>query len=276
MIFPAAAWRWAWWMGWLVLLKAAAVADSASPAPLNPSDRKAALAAQGRHVFERNCVVCHGRWGDGRGEMARGMQPKPRRFTSGIFKYRSTPSGFLPTDSDLERTIRNGVGGTSMPAFGGLLNGRDIEAVIETVKAFSSKWDHAENHSLPLILPPAPEWLEEATEMRRHAALGASVFQVNCAPCHGVVGRGDGPAAANLEDDWGQPTPPADLTAPSLHGGPAAEDIYRTLVTGLNGTAMPSFLETTTPEDRWNLIAWILSARRDRTSSTNARAGAEP
>ena len=77
-------------------------------------------------MYERQCVICHGRWGDGRGDMARGMIPRPRRFTAGVFKYRSTPSGFLPTDADLARTIRGGIAGTSMPVFAGVLSERDV------------------------------------------------------------------------------------------------------------------------------------------------------
>src|SRR4051812_24216660 len=71
---------------------------------------------KGRYIYERNCAVCHGKWGDGNGEMAKGMVPRPRTFTAGIFKYKSTPSSFLPMDEDLMRTISGGVPGTSMPA----------------------------------------------------------------------------------------------------------------------------------------------------------------
>ena len=239
----------------------------------SPARRAGVLAQQGRYVYERNCVICHGRYGDGRGEMARGMQPKPRRFTAGVFKYRSTPSGFLPSEADLERTIRNGIAGTSMPSFAGLLTQRDIESVIETVKTFSSKWDHAGNQSRPLTIPTVPDWFEVDADLLRHARSGAAVYQVNCAPCHGTQGRGDGIAAPNLENDWGEPTPPADLTASTLRCGPGSEDIYRTLATGLNGTPMPSFLESTTDSDRWNLTAWILAARRARAARTSSTEG---
>ena len=202
--------------------------------------------------------------------MARGMIPKPRRFTAGVFKYRSTPSGFLPTDADLARTIRGGVASTSMPVFAGLLSERDVESVIEAVKTFSSRWDHAENRAPALPMPAPPEWLEDAEALGRHAAAGAPVFLANCAPCHGLSGRGDGPAAPNLENDWGEPTPPANLTAPLLRCGPGPEDIYRTLVTGLNGTPMPEFLSATTESQRWDLVAWILAARASRSGAAES------
>ena len=232
-----------------------------------------ALAAQGRHVYERQCVLCHGRWGDGRGDMARGMAPKPRRFTAGVFKYRSTPSGFLPTDADLARIVRGGIAGTSMPSFAGLLGQRDVDAVIETVKTFSSKWDHAGNHANALPLPTPPAWLADDESLKRHAAAAAPLFLTACAPCHGPSGRGDGSAAGNLENDWGEPTPPADLTSSVLRCGPGPEDVYRTLVTGLNGTPMPGFLEATTEGQRWDLVAWVLSARATRQPGGTATNG---
>jgi hypothetical protein len=85
-----------------------------------------ALQPQGRYVFQRNCAVCHGAFGDGRGEMGREIQPRPRDFNRGLFKYRSTPPGKLPTNEDLERTIRDGLAGTAMPMFQNLTD-REIK-----------------------------------------------------------------------------------------------------------------------------------------------------
>jgi mono/diheme cytochrome c family protein len=247
--------------------------QAADPTPSTTGQASTALAAQGRHVYERHCILCHGRWGDGRGDMARGMAPKPRRFTAGVFKYRSTPSGFLPTDADLARTIRGGIAGTSMPSFAGLLSQRDVDAVIETLKTFSSKWDHADNQAAALRMPAPPAWLEEDDSLKRHAAAAAPLFLTACSPCHGPAGRGNGPAAGTLENDWGEPTPPADLTSAVLRCGPGPEDIYRTLVTGLNGTPMPGFLEATTEGQRWDLVAWILTARTTRQTAGTSTNG---
>ena len=99
---------------------------------------------------------------------------------------------------------------------------------------------------------------------------GQQRYDIYCAPCHGLSGRGDGPAAPNLENDWGEPTPPANLTAPLLRCGPGPEDIYRTLVTGLNGTPMPEFLSATTESQRWDLVAWILAARASRSGAAES------
>lgn len=224
---------------------------------LGPDD---SLVAEGRFVFERNCAVCHGKWGDGRGEMAVGMVPRPRKFTSGTFKFRSTPSGSLPTDADLVRTIRGGLFGTSMPTFQHLPD-RDLRAVVEYLKTFSKKWLNSENYANSVTIPNAPPWLNDPGASAVHIRAGRSLFVANCQPCHGPEGRGNGPAAAELEDEWGQPAVPADLTQPSLKSGAEPRDIYRVLVTGLNGTPMPSFLEATTESQRWDLVAFILSLR---------------
>jgi len=250
------------WLGfgvalWLLLGGFGADAPKPSVRRLGPDD---SLVAEGRFVFERNCAVCHGKWGDGRGEMAVGMVPRPRKFTSGTFKFRSTPSGNLPTDADLVRTIRGGLFGTSMPTFQHLPE-RDILAVVEYLKTFSKKWLLSENYSDPVIIPNIPAWLADRNELGPHLSAGRNLFVATCQPCHGPEGRGNGPAAADLEDDWGQPSVPADLTLPSIKSGTEPRDIYRVLVTGLNGTPMPSFLESTTETQRWDLVAFVLSLR---------------
>jgi len=63
-----------------------------------------------RRVYEVNCAACHGVESDGNGPAARMFVTRPRDFRSGIFKFRSTPSGSLPTDEDLfwhDRTARS-------------------------------------------------------------------------------------------------------------------------------------------------------------------------
>jgi hypothetical protein len=50
------------------------------------------------------------------------MFPRPRDFSSGKFKYKSTAAGEPPTDEDLLRTIRDGLPASAMPYFAGLLS----------------------------------------------------------------------------------------------------------------------------------------------------------
>src|SRR4051794_10882813 len=119
----------------LALLRAAKAGDA--DAVFTRPDRS--LYPEGGFVYERNCLICHGELGDGRGEMAAEMPIKPRSFRTGLFKYRSTPWGKLPTTDDLMRTIREGRSGTAMGQFTSLTE-EQTRAVAEYVKSFSRKW----------------------------------------------------------------------------------------------------------------------------------------
>lgn len=229
------------------------------PALFRRPDRE--LFDQGRYVYEQHCVVCHGPRGEGDGEMAPDLPIKPRRFRSGLFKYRSTPWGKLPTDEDLLRTIRGGRTGTAMGMFT-FLSERELRAVVEYVKSFSRAWRKAENYAEPIALPDEPKWLRDPAEVTRRAEAGRETFQSACATCHGTAGDGRGLAAATLRDDAGQPAPPADLRLPHLRSGDEPLDIYRVLMTGLNGTPMVSFAETLPEPQKWDVVAYILSLRQ--------------
>ncbi len=89
----------------------------------------------GRRVYETYCIGCHGDNGLGDGEAAAFLNPKPRNFVSGNFKYfHSGEPGPLPLDSSLETTIRNGVPGSAMPPFP-LLSDQEVKEVISYIKS---------------------------------------------------------------------------------------------------------------------------------------------
>lgn len=72
---------------------------------------------EGQQLYSAYCSNCHGFKGDGKGELAYLLYPKPRDFSIGSFKLRSTSSGNLPTLKDLVKTITKGMPGTAMPSF---------------------------------------------------------------------------------------------------------------------------------------------------------------
>ena len=215
---------------------------------------------QGRAVYLKNCVPCHGRAGDGRGEMGLTVRPRPRDFRAAVFKFRSTPSGFLPTDEDLARTIHAGLTGTAMPTFQ-TRRENEVRAVIAYVKSFSSRWRKAENYAAPLPWPAQPNWFDDADEFALHAAKGKDLFTTACAPCHGAKGDGHGPSALELKDSFDEPVTPSDLRQP-LRCGPEPKDIYRVLATGLDGTPMPTFLGAFNEAQLWEIIAHSVELRR--------------
>ena len=103
--------------------------------------------------------------------------------------------------------------------------------------------------------PSAPDATSESIE------LGKKLYaETGCLKCHGDLGRGDGPSAPTLTDDLGQPIRAANLTQSwTFRGGPSREDIFRTMTTGLNGTPMPSFVDSLSTEQRWAITDYIAS-----------------
>jgi len=211
--------------------------------------------AHGKAVYERYCVSCHGERGDGAGAYAPYAAPKPRDFRKGLFKWRSTPTGALPLVSDLERTIRDGVYWSLMPAWYPLTKRARLD-VIAYIQTFSPRWQE-EKPGEPLPIPPEPSHTPES------AVRGRAVYEAqSCAKCHGEQGAGDGPSAKTLVDDWGDPDPPFDLTKGHMKGGTTGPDLYRVFMTGLNGTPMPSFADTIKPEEAWDLVHYMQTLGR--------------
>ena len=225
--------------------------------------------ALGGKVYRDNCVACHGEKGDGKGPQADRLKTKPRDFTGGVYKFRSTPSGSLPLDNDLVRTITRGVRGTAMLAQL-QLSKEETEAVVQYLKSFSSRFQN-EKAFPAIVIPPKPPVTSSLISS------GKSEYQeAGCDQCHGIAGKGDGPSTKDLRDDWGKPIPPADLTLKPFKSGPEPEDVYRTISTGLNGTPMPSYADALAPKERWALVAYILSiATREKPRGMMGLVGEE-
>ncbi len=212
-----------------------------------------ALLARGRNIYLHMCVFCHGKDGNGGGAAVEYLYPWPRDFRKGIFKFRSTPTGTLPRDEDLYRTIIRGVPGTSMPAWEAALSPEDTWALINLIKNFSPRFT-SEPASASIDIPEPPPATPET--LARGQALYA---EQKCGSCHGASGKGDGKLADSLMDAWKHSVFVHDITTPAyLKGGYSAKDIFRTLSTGLDGTPMESFAHL--PEaDRWALTHFIRS-----------------
>jgi mono/diheme cytochrome c family protein len=205
----------------------------------------------GAQVYRRYCVGCHGAMGDGNGENAQWIDPKPRDFTLATFKCRSTPTGTLPTDDDLYNAITRGFVTTNMPAWRPL--SPDLRAnLVAMVKSFSPKWQ-TEKAGTPIQIPTeTPASIDSILH-------GRELFQkMECWKCHGPAGRGDGPSAATLTDDKGNPIKPYDFSTGSrFMCGETNTDLYRIFMTGLDGTPMPSFADVIKPDEAWDLVHFL-------------------
>ncbi len=223
--------------------------DAALATPAN-----AEAASRGAKAYGRYCVSCHGEHGDGRGPSADWIDPRPRILTSGTFKFRSTPAGELPTDEDVFHTITNGLHHTNMPHWDAAteMERRDL---VQYLKTLSPRFA-SEPQGKSIVIPPRPAFTPALVTK------GKEVYaKMGCANCHGDGGKGDGSSASTLRDDWGFPVAPRDFTSGPLKVGDAPEDLYKTFITGLNGTPMPSFSDSITPEESWALVAYVRSLR---------------
>ena len=234
------------------------------PVPPNPT-----LLAHGEWVYRGLCIGCHGVAGDGNGavwELADRYAPehklprKPRDFTEAVFKIRSTPSGSFPTDVDLFKSISRGlVADHDMPSFK-FLPERDRWAVVAYIKTLSPRWEEeAEYQEDPVEIaePPLPD--------QAMLSAGKGVYErMQCAECHGPLGKGDGPSAPGLEDDAGLPIKPRDFgDAAQFVGDNSPKGVYQTFTTGLDGTPMPSFSDFLDEQQRWQLVWYVMSLRSD-------------
>lgn len=209
----------------------------------------------GEDVYRRYCIGCHGEKGEGKGKAASLLVVKPRNFTTGIFKFKSTPGGSLPTDEDLMQTITRGLPGSSMPSFI-LMPERERSAVVEYIKTFSERWKN-ESRQSPITIPVMPEYLASPESIRK----GKNVYIDNgCIVCHGEKGDGKGPAAIALKDVWDMPVKPRNFKRGIYRSGSTPKDIFRTLTTGIEGTPMPAFPHVP-EEDRWHVVSYLLSLK---------------
>jgi len=206
----------------------------------------------GREVYQARCVGCHGKEGDGNGLAATFLSPRPRNFTLGVFKFRTTPSGSLPTDGDLYRTVTRGVRWTAMPTWHELPD-KERLAVVTYVKTFSSRWKDEQPEPAATINDPPKATAELVTR-------GKDLYRkAKCFQCHGDGGKGDGVSAPDLTDDLKFPIRPADFTRGQFKGGSTVRDVFRTMTLGLDGSPMPSFADSMSEEERWAISYYVLS-----------------
>jgi len=221
-------------------------------------------------VYEQHCAACHGVNGGGDGPAAVWLYPKPRHFNSGLFKIKSTPAGFLPSDDDLLKTVTRGMPGSSMPSFT-YLSEQERRDVVQYVKYLTAYVDASGNRvnffeeekakgevGHPIEVPPEPPITVQAL------ARGQELYsKLNCFTCHGLNGEGMGPSAPSLKDFWGLSLSPRDFNTGPFRGGHTGRDLYLRITTGLPGTPMPTFDDKmVSPEDRWHLVHYVQSLRR--------------
>ena len=191
---------------------------------------------EGKRVYEKSCAHCHGTEGRGDGSAAENLLPRPRDFTRGLYKIRSTETGQVPTDQDLFDIITEGMPGTSMPGWETSLSANERWEVVAYIKTF---YDGFKENTAPrqIDLSGKIAYAEQSIETGK-----ALYTELGCVECHGNVGRGDGTSAPTLTDEWGFQTWPANLAQGwTFRGGSETEDIFKRFIGGIAGSPMPAF-----------------------------------
>ncbi len=223
--------------------------------PPEPPPMTAELEAEGRQVFQDHCAGCHGETGAADGVCAVFLSPQPRDFTTGIYRFKTTPGGQMPTDEDLFRTVSVGVQSTGMPPWQYLLSEHERWALVAHLKTFSDRFE-SRGAGTPVDLGSEPAKVDAETIAR-----GREMYEkAGCGKCHGATGYGDGPSALTLKDSFGNAIPPRNYhKASDFKRGHTLPDIALTIYTGNNGTPMPAFNEALSEEEIWELAAYVYS-----------------
>jgi DMSO reductase family type II enzyme heme b subunit len=244
----------------------------------------------GDEIYQYRCAVCHGEEGAGDGPAAAYLYPRPRDFTMGLFKFKTSPGDLPPRDEDLFSAIKIGLPGTSMPGWSALISDDQIKELITVIKRFDisaiwapedAPWDdfdddgHYTKADLTSIMTrePTDDHIPYSAES---IALGDSVYEENCRKCHGTKGRGNITSGKFLEDDWGYATWPRDLTkhwtwrgngvAAAQSRDDVIRNVYTRLSVGIPGTPMPAHRaaedgeeDAITQADRWHVANYAYS-----------------
>ncbi len=251
-------------------------------------------------IYKFRCAVCHGDTGAGDGPAAEFLSPRPRDFTGGLWKYKTSPGDLPPLDSDLFATIKSGLTATSMPGWSSVLSDKQINGLVAVVKQFDTTGAWAPKDAKKEDFDKDGRYLKTNLRVVTEAepttgqipysaesvALGKPVFEENCRKCHGQEGRGNLTSGKLLEDDWGHRVWSRDLTKPwtwrntevqseTDQGAPSVaqrdatiRNILTRLSIGIRGTPMPAHgavqageKDAISPEDRWHVANYAYSLR---------------
>ena len=220
-------------------------------------------ASSGNDSYRRNCAGCHSASGNGKGTFAPYLDPRPRDFTAGTFKCRSSASGSLPTDQDLYDTLMRGIVTTAMPSWAALTVQNRVD-MVAYIKRFSPRF-LAEGAGASVPVP------EETLATPAAILAGKQLYRkLECSRCHGSGGHGDGPDAGTLVDNKHQPDPPYDFTETSRYKcGQTDADLYLTFRTGMDGSPMKSYADQIDPEQTWSLVHYVRTLRAARSPRQN-------
>ena len=194
-----------------------------------------------QEIYQNLCIRCHGQNGDGKGMISTYLDPYPRDFTN---------AGFMnsKTDERLSNSVKNGVAGTSMPAWGKVLNDEQIRGVLAYINQSFTK--EARREIKPRDVPdqnPVPTSTESI-------ARGEQAYLMRCTGCHGRKADGKGPNSLDI-----LPRPRNLLNSQFINTAPDRR-LFESILYGVQGSAMPPWIDYgLTKNDVGDLVNYIRS-----------------
>jgi mono/diheme cytochrome c family protein len=265
-----------------------AVAAAVKVLELDPS-----ILGRGARLYRINCLHCHGLGGDGRGPTAPWVNPHPRDFRLGLFKFITTSytsNDQKPRRQDIIRTITQGLDGSAMPAFN-VLPESDIEAMASYVIHLSLRGD-VEGGTLYDLFKEEIERKEgEASKTKIEGLMATRLYYSTIAWTKSKDELAPVPAPANLSelemaasvrrgqqfflkngcigchidygrksnfrfDKWATLAKPNDLTANIYRGGRRPFDFYCRAKLGIGSCGMPGVAENL-DSGLWDLVNFL-------------------
>lgn len=197
-------------------------------------------------TFKQLCVRCHGEKGDGHGLVELYIDPAPRDLTAAAFMNSKPRARF-------EEALRNGVPGTSMPAWGRVLDDASRAALLDYVFATFVKEPGK---------PPPPRDIPEVNPVAQStesANRGEAAFLKRCIGCHGRKADGKGPNSLDIVPR------PRNLRNDAFVSSVNDQRLMESILYGVQGTAMPPWIDYgLSQNDAGDLVNYIRSLKGRR------------
>jgi cytochrome c oxidase cbb3-type subunit III len=198
--------------------------------------------SKGKAIYDTNCLACH--TADGGGVAGLGPNLTDR--------YWKNSNG---SNDGVEKTIREGVAGTAMMAWGTLLNEEQIKDVTNYIRAFQGttpanpKEPEGDLYEDTTEEEPTIEENPEETvaNVSTDLSKGKSIFETTCAACHTADGGGVPGLGPNLTDKYWK------------NSNGSKEGIKKTIIDGVAGTAMMAWSASLSEDQIDALTNFILS-----------------
>jgi mono/diheme cytochrome c family protein len=239
----------------------------------------------GREAYMLYCRPCHGENGDGRGPAGIGLRPPPRNFTAKypngedynlVFKFGGVEAGSLPPDSELKRIVKKGLHGTAMLPWA--VPDNQLDDILQYIKTFNPIWT-SDDVATPIEITADPWKGKEEEGTKRGKIVYHGLAQ--CLKCHPAYATkqeiwdavkeatGEGSTSAFREDMYNPDAKlseafrvkllPPDFIRHDVKAGTTPEDLFRTIASGIGGTAMPMWKTSIDDSDIWAIAHFVNS-----------------